>query len=108
MIVGGGDAGKPVQEAVDGSPRATNVPTRSLLDESGRFLPVSELESILGDYRSGRTITYCGGGIAASGLAFAMTLAGIEDVAVHTNSLQEWTLDPTNPMAVSTPDGEND
>jgi len=43
-------------------------------------------------------IHYCGGGIAASDSAFAMTLAGYDDIAIYANSLQEWGTDPPNPM----------
>jgi thiosulfate/3-mercaptopyruvate sulfurtransferase len=48
--------------------------------------------------REERTITYCGGGIAAAQNAFVMTRLGFEDVAVYDNSLQEWAADPANPM----------
>lgn len=78
---------------------AVNEPVFSVLREDGRFKAPDELAAVLGGDRDGRTITYCGGGIAASGSAFAMTLAGFEDVAVYTASLQEWTADPDLPMA---------
>ena len=44
------------------------------------------------------TITYCGGGIAASSDAFVLTRLGFSDVAVYTASLQEWVADPANPL----------
>ena len=47
-----------------------------------------------------RTVTYCGGGIAASADAFVMTRLGFTDVAVYTASLQEWAADETNPLTV--------
>ena len=50
--------------------------------------------------RNARSITYCGGGIAASSNAFIMTRLGFTDVAVYTASLQEWAADPANPMVV--------
>lgn len=79
-------------------PTATNVPSNSLVDEAGRFRPGDELDSLFTGDRDKRTITYCGGGIAASADAFVMTRLGFRDVAVYTASLQEWTADPDNPM----------
>ena len=77
---------------------ATNVPVFSVMDETGRFKSKDELRSLFAPHAGERTIHYCGGGIAASGTAFAMALAGYDDVAVYTNSLQEWSVDPEKPM----------
>ena len=52
-----------------------------------------------------RIITYCGGGIAASSEAFALTRLGFNNVAVYTASLQEWAANPNNPMTPTSPDG---
>jgi thiosulfate/3-mercaptopyruvate sulfurtransferase len=79
-------------------PTAENVPSMSLVDESGRFRSDDELNELFGTDRDKRTITYCGGGIAASADAFAMIRLGYKDVAVYTASLQEWAADPENPM----------
>lgn len=79
-------------------PTASNVPVTSLADESGRYKSLDELESLFDGERDTRTITYCGGGIAASGNAFVMHRLGFKDVAVYTASLQEWAADPENPM----------
>jgi thiosulfate/3-mercaptopyruvate sulfurtransferase len=49
-------------------------------------------------FEAGRVITYCGGGIAASNNALALTLLGHADVAVYDGSLSEWTADPGLPM----------
>ena len=79
-------------------PTASNVPVTSLIDESGRYKSLEELETLFEGERDTRTITYCGGGIAASGNAFVMHRLGFKDVAVYTASLQEWAPDPENPM----------
>jgi len=81
-------------------PGAVNVPVTSLFDETGHFLPQSELSELFDSDPDTRTITYCGGGIAASADAFVMTRLGFTDVAVYAASLQEWTADPDNPMDV--------
>ena len=79
---------------------ASNVPVTSLVDESGKFLSHDELDALFGGDRSTRTITYCGGGIAASADAFVMIRLGFTDVAVYGASLQEWAADPDNPMDI--------
>jgi thiosulfate/3-mercaptopyruvate sulfurtransferase len=81
-------------------PGAINVPTDRMFDETGRFRPDEELATLLGDDRDTRTITYCGGGIAASIDAFVFTRLGFSDVAVYDGSLDEWTSDPENPMEI--------
>jgi len=84
-------------------PGASNIPAFALVDDSGHYLPLEELAAIFDGDRNARTITYCGGGIAASSTAFIMSRLGYTDVAVYTASLQEWAADPANPMEVDTP-----
>ncbi len=84
-------------------PGASNIPAFALVDDSGHYLPLEELAAIFDGDRNARTITYCGGGIAASSTAFIMSRLGYTDVAVYTASLQEWAADPTNPMVVDAP-----
>lgn len=81
-------------------PGATNVSALTLFDEKGRFRSDDELAALLDTDRGARHITYCGGGIAASANAFAMTRVGFRDVAVYAASLEEWAADPANPMTV--------
>jgi len=81
-------------------PGASNVPVPSLFDDAGHFRSHDELAALFESDRDTRTITYCGGGIAASSDAFVMTRLGFTDVAVYAASLQEWAADPDNPMDV--------
>ncbi len=83
---------------------AINIPSSSLLDESGHYLPAERLAALQPADRDGRVITYCGGGIAASSNAFVLTRLGYQNVAVYTGSLQEWAPDPDNPMEVGPPE----
>lgn len=85
-------------------PGATNSPVSSLFDEAGRFKSVEELAALFGDNHDKRTITYCGGGIAASADAFALTRLGFKDVAIYAASLEEWTANPENPMEIDLED----
>ena len=82
---------------------AINLPVFDLYDADGRFLPDEEIARRNTAVEGRRTITYCGGGIAASATAFALTRIGHPEVAVYTASLQEWAADPGNPM-VTGPD----
>jgi len=80
-------------------PGAVNSPAFALLDrDTGRYKPLEELAGRFPTDRSARTITYCGGGIAASSSAFVATRLGFEDIGVYTASLQEWTTDPDAPL----------
>ena len=44
-------------------------------------------------------MTYCGVAISASCLAFGLSLAGVEEVAVYEASWEEWGRDPSRPVA---------
>ncbi len=47
-----------------------------------------------------RIVTYCGGGIAASGISFALAMLGHPHVALYDGSLLEWSKDPSLPLIV--------
>jgi len=81
---------------------ATNMPVSELFTPSAHYRPLDELDmqfegGLEGD-RSKRVITYCGGGVAASSTAFTMYRLGYTNVAVYMGSLQEWSINPENPM----------
>lgn len=83
-------------------PSAVNVPWLTVVDiATHAFLPAEDLQRTFdasGVAPHQRVITYCGGGIAASAVAFAMALSGRTDVAVYDGSLYEWAADPSLPM----------
>ena len=83
-------------------PGASNVPVTSLVNEDGLYRKNEELAQLLAGDRDARTITYCGGGVAASSVAFSLARLGFTDVAVYMGSLQEWAADPANPLETST------
>lgn len=88
---------------------ASNVSVTSLVDEAGKYRSLDELAELVPGDRGARSITYCGGGIAASSVAFTMVRLGFTDVAIYDGSLAEWAADPSNPMELSPdPEWENE
>lgn len=79
---------------------ASNIPTSDLIDGSGLFKPTDVLDNILEGTKDHRTITYCGGGVAATSVAYNLFRLGYSDIAVYMGSLNQWTASPDNPMAV--------
>ncbi|MFD6858237.1 sulfurtransferase [Rhodococcus sp. NPDC060090] len=84
-------------------PGSINIPFGDLVDPStGRLKPKDELRAVFEDAGAlnpdVQPVTYCGGGIAASGLAHALAVAGRSDVAVYDGSLNAWTADESLPL----------
>jgi thiosulfate/3-mercaptopyruvate sulfurtransferase len=83
-------------------PTSRSMPAEDLVDPlTQAFLPEADLRARLervGALASDRVITYCGGGIAASSVAFALALLGHDGVAVYDASLEEWATDPSLPI----------
>jgi len=79
-----------------------SVPAVELFEADGRFKSAEALRACFdarGVVAGKKVIAYCGGGIAATGDAFALTaLLGRDGVTVYDNSLQEWAADPRLPM----------
>jgi thiosulfate/3-mercaptopyruvate sulfurtransferase len=77
---------------------STNLPAPRLGDATLAPEAIAALAAEAGIAPRQRVIAYCGGGIAASTLAFNLLRAGWEDVAVYDGSLDEWGRDPALPM----------
>ena len=84
-------------------PGSINLPVFTLRNpETGTLRPVEELRSefeaagLLDEDRT--VVTYCGGGIAATGVAHALALAGRSDVAVYDGSMTAWAGSPDLPL----------
>ena len=83
-------------------PWARSVPVSTLYRDDGTMRSPDELRAIFGDVGVGprtRVVTYCGVAISASCLAFGLSLAGVEEVAVYEASWEEWGRDPSRPVA---------
>ncbi len=86
-----------------------NVFYDELLDQ-GCFRPAAELQRVFsakGVLDKQRVIAYCGGGIAATLDALALTLIGHPQVAVYDGSMSEWVKDETLPL-ITGPDASVD
>ncbi|GGM88574.1 sulfurtransferase [Thermopolyspora flexuosa] len=83
-------------------PSSVNIPFLDLADESGRIRGTDEVRDLFAEKgtldEGKRVITYCGGGIAATFVAFDLARLGRTDVAVYDGSLNDWTSDPSLPM----------
>lgn len=83
-------------------PGSVNVPFDELVDESGRLRAADELrplfESVGALDPDVAPVTYCGGGIAATAVAFALQGLGRGDVAIYDGSMTAWTSDASRPL----------
>lgn len=81
---------------------SVNVVSKDLVDPvTNVFLPLDVLRrkfETAGVLSRDKTIVYCGGGISATGDAFALAMLGRDRVTVYDGSLNEWGSDPSLPM----------
>jgi thiosulfate/3-mercaptopyruvate sulfurtransferase len=86
-------------------PSAVNVPAASLYQADGTLRPIEELREIFTAVGAldpaVRPVAYCGGGIAATAVTFALQELGRSDVAVYDGSKNAWTADPSRPLIAS-------
>ena len=79
---------------------ANNVPYLDLIEaETAAFKPLGEITGLLsGVLDHDRVVTYCGGAIAATVVAFCLDMCGHGDVRVYDGSLMEWSRRDDLPM----------
>lgn len=84
-------------------PGSLNTPAELLLDsDTGQLRPSDELRRLMPVEvleRCRKIIPYCGGGLAASTVFFALAVLGYDNVALYDGSLFDWSSDPALPMA---------
>lgn len=84
-------------------PGSINLPVFTLRDPAtGALRPVEELRAEFENAglldTDKRVVTYCGGGITATGVAHALAIAGRDDVAIYDGSLTAWAGTPELPL----------
>jgi thiosulfate/3-mercaptopyruvate sulfurtransferase len=83
-------------------PWARNVPAAELYRPDGTMKAPEELRTLftsVGVEAGTRAIAYCGVGISASALVFALRLAGVDEAALYDASWEQWGRDPRRPVA---------
>jgi thiosulfate/3-mercaptopyruvate sulfurtransferase len=86
-------------------PSSVNLPSVGVVDlATSTYLKPEQLHALAmqtGAMSKERVIAYCGGAIAASSAAFALSLLGVANVALYDGSLTEWAADPALPLVAS-------
>lgn len=88
-------------------PGARNVPYGSLFEADGTFKDKAALKALFAEAgvdMARPLVTSCGSGMTACTLAFALHLAGKDDVALYDGSWTEWGADPDTPKATGPAD----
>ena len=83
-------------------PWAASVPATELYRPDMTMKSPEELRALFGAAGAGpeaKAITYCGVGISAAALLFALVRAGFDDVSLYDASWEEWGRDPARPVA---------
>ena len=81
-----------------------NIPSPDLIDKKTYlYKPLAELKEIFIKHNvlnREKVIAYCGGGIAATNIAFVLTALNYKNITVYDASLNEWAKDNNLPMTV--------
>jgi thiosulfate/3-mercaptopyruvate sulfurtransferase len=83
-------------------PWARSVPWFELYEADWTLRPPEAMRGMfeaVGVRQESRCITYCGVGISASALLFALRLAGFEDAMLYDGSWDDWARSPERPVA---------
>ena len=81
-----------------------NIPSPDLIDKKTYlYKPLTELKEVFIKHdvlNREKVIAYCGGGIAATNIAFVLTALNYKNITVYDASLNEWAKDNNLPMTV--------
>jgi thiosulfate/3-mercaptopyruvate sulfurtransferase len=91
-------------------PASVSVPYREFTDHGTHsYLPADQIRAqfaAVGATEADQIITYCGSGISACSDALALTLIGVENIAVYDGSMMEWGADPSLPVVTGAAPGQ--
>ena len=74
-------------------PGALSRPWAGNLDDGGSFRNAAELRERFAEVADGPVVAYCGSGVTACHDLLALTVAGVEDVALYPGSFSQWGAD---------------
>lgn len=81
-----------------------NIPGTEMIDKNTYLYKSSKkLKKIFNQhnlFNKEKIITYCGAGIAATNIAFALTMEGYENITVYDASLNEWAKNKSLPLEI--------
>ncbi|MGH8962749.1 MAG: sulfurtransferase [Jatrophihabitantaceae bacterium] len=78
-------------------PGAFSAPWAANLGDDGRFLDPATLRARFAAAEARGAIAYCGSGVTACHDLLAMTVAGLDDLALYPGSWSQWGADPSRP-----------
>jgi thiosulfate/3-mercaptopyruvate sulfurtransferase len=87
---------EPIDPVAGHIPGAVNLPSVSVLDDSGRFRPAAEIGALVTEAAEPVGV-YCGSGVTAAVVIAALDAAGI-DAALFPGSWSQWSSDPGLPV----------
>lgn len=83
---------EPMDPVAGHIPGARNLPSVSMLDGDGRFLPDAHLAGLIGDLEPTSVGVYCGSGVTAAVVLAGLTATGV-DAALFPGSWSQWSAE---------------
>lgn len=83
---------EPMDPVAGHIPGARNLPSVSMLDEDGRFLPDADLAGLVHDLGHTSVGVYCGSGVTAAVVLAGLNAAGV-DAALFPGSWSQWSAE---------------
>ncbi len=82
---------EPIDPVAGHIPGSHNIPYQGNTDDTGRFLPIEDLEErFRGVDTSQKLVAYCGSGVTACNNILAMAAVGISEVTLYPGSWSDW------------------